>query len=233
MKRGEGLAGEGRIYSVNDALAVFASGGDVGTDGTEGVSAVLRAEGAGDFLFEFDHAHIALCLVVVERDSEIVHESEYLWLVSLEAVQEILGLGLLGFALGGRGWRRGRINGKALGKDVFVARLEGSEGVGIQAGSWSVGVLDSVLDSLLDVEQQGLHVVSPLLSIFFMGQPEFAQVMTVAEGMVTLLVDEIGSPVVMHGCAVEMGQDVYTIHGFSTAFGVGLVVGQSGRAGHM
>ena len=98
MKRGEGLAGEGRIYSVNDALAVFASGGDVGTDGTEGVSAVLRAEGAGDFLFEFDHAHIALCLVVVERDSEIVHESEYLWLVSLESVQEVLRFGLFGFA---------------------------------------------------------------------------------------------------------------------------------------
>ena len=96
--RHEGMANKSVRDSINNALTILASGGDVGTNGTESLGTSLSAEGAGDFLFELDHAHIPLGLVVVKRDAEIVHKCEYLGFVGLEAVEEILGFGLFGFA---------------------------------------------------------------------------------------------------------------------------------------
>ncbi len=61
---------------VNDISALFAYGRDVGTDVTEGVCTILGAKSAGYLLFEFDHADIPFGLVVVEGDTEVIHEGK-------------------------------------------------------------------------------------------------------------------------------------------------------------
>jgi hypothetical protein len=59
---------KGIISSINDIKAVFAHGGDIRANGTEGISARVGAEGAGDFLFDLDHSDIAFGEVVIKRD---------------------------------------------------------------------------------------------------------------------------------------------------------------------
>ena len=39
-------------------------------------AALLCAEGTGDFLLDFNHAHIAFDLVVVKGDAEIIHKGQ-------------------------------------------------------------------------------------------------------------------------------------------------------------
>ena len=53
---------------------------------------------------------------------------------------------------------------------------------------------------------------------------------TVAEGMVTLIVGEVGTPVVMNSDALELGENIDGIHRFSSPFGMRLIVGQGGCA---
>ena len=124
----ERVATQGVRDGVNDGLAIFASSRDVRADGAEGPGSRLSAEGARDFLLEFDHAHIPFSLVVVKRHSEIVHEGERLGFIGLEAVQQVFGFGLFGSAPPRVGFQRGRIGGKPLGQDFVVTSFEIGEG---------------------------------------------------------------------------------------------------------
>ena len=85
------------------------------------LSAVERAETAGDFLLNFHHTDILLSLVVGERDGEIVEEGEDTFRVMFKPVQKILR-----FSFGdassprNRGRRQGRMFDAALSKDGVV-----------------------------------------------------------------------------------------------------------------
>ena len=129
----------------------------------------MRTKGTGDFLFELDHTHITFSLIVIERDSEVVHEGEYLRFVSMESVEEVLGFGLFGFASTRVRLSWWRIGGKALLENLIVSSFKISKRDGIEAGSLGLRILDDLGNRLLDIKQQGLHPLSPRLVILFMG----------------------------------------------------------------
>ena len=54
-----GFADKGMVNSINDVMTLFASGRDIRADRTEGISARVSAEGAGDFLFDLYHSDIS------------------------------------------------------------------------------------------------------------------------------------------------------------------------------
>lgn len=62
---------------------------------------------------------------------------------------------------------------------------------------------------------------------------QFAQVMKVAQRMATAGVCAIGGAAVMDADASEAGQNANRVRGRTTAIGVGAIVRQSRRAGHV
>ena len=67
---------ESIVDGINGIEAVFASSRDIGTDGTEDMGTLYCTEGAGDFLLDLYHAHIAFDQIVVKGDAEIVHKGQ-------------------------------------------------------------------------------------------------------------------------------------------------------------
>ena len=92
----------------------------------------MRTKGTGDFLFELDHTHITFSLIVIERDSEVLHKGEYLRFVSMESVEEVLGFGLFGFASTRVRLSWWRIGGKALLENLIVSSFKISKRDGIE-----------------------------------------------------------------------------------------------------
>ena len=68
-------AKHGQTQRLQNGLTLLAGGRDVAADATEDGGALAGAEAPRHLLFEFDHAQVALGLIVVERDVKIVHES--------------------------------------------------------------------------------------------------------------------------------------------------------------
>jgi hypothetical protein len=56
--------------------ALLMHGGEVGTDGAEGVGVVFGSEAAGDFLFDLGHAHGLLGEIVGEGNVVVSGESQ-------------------------------------------------------------------------------------------------------------------------------------------------------------
>ena len=65
------------MKSSNDVAAVFAYSRDVARNGTESLSALVGAESAGDLLLKLDLSDIAFGKIVIEKDSKVIHESQY------------------------------------------------------------------------------------------------------------------------------------------------------------
>ena len=84
----------------------------------------------------------------------------------------------------------------------------------------------------LDGAQQVGHFCSPLLVVSLVNEEQFAQMMGVAERMLAVAKLEVGGPVVMDSNPPIAGQDG-SLHADLTPFGMGMVVGQLGCAGHM
>jgi len=68
---------EGADQGVKSGEAVFASGGQVATQGAKSLSDTQGAKSAGDFLLEFDHANVAFGQIIIKGDAKIVHEGEH------------------------------------------------------------------------------------------------------------------------------------------------------------
>lgn len=84
---------------LNDILEhvalMFAGGRDIAADAGEDLGALERAKGSGYFLLDFHHAKILFGLIVGEGDLEIIEESQGGRAVKRQAIQKVLGLGLL------------------------------------------------------------------------------------------------------------------------------------------
>ena len=78
-----------------ETMALFRHSREVPTNTAEGNRTSLRAEGARDFLLDFDHAEILFGPIIRERDSEITQEEQDGVSIALKPIQEILGFGLL------------------------------------------------------------------------------------------------------------------------------------------
>src|SRR6266699_2669546 len=83
--------------------ALLAQRRQVASDTTKGCRSRFAAEGAGDLLLHFEHAHIPLRLVIVKRDDEAVQEGQHSLLVADQAVQQVAGRTLFGASSGAGG----------------------------------------------------------------------------------------------------------------------------------
>ena len=53
---------------IEDGFSLFSGSGNGSPDDTKSLRSFSRSKAAGDFLFQFNHAHISLGLVVVKRN---------------------------------------------------------------------------------------------------------------------------------------------------------------------
>ncbi len=63
---------QGIMNGLNNMSALLAHGRNIAANGTERIGSRVCAEGARNFLFEFDHAHIAFGEIVVEWNAEVM-----------------------------------------------------------------------------------------------------------------------------------------------------------------
>src|SRR6266478_6607498 len=91
-----GMPSQSVIKCRQQCDPLLAQGGKVTADATEHRHPAFGAEAPGDLLLHFDHAQIALCLVVVKRDRKIEQEAQHGPLAPREAIQQITRRALFG-----------------------------------------------------------------------------------------------------------------------------------------
>lgn len=72
--RAERSAKEERLEGSQKRGALLVEAGQIAADARERAGSAVGAECAGHFLLDLEHAQVALRLVVVERDGEVVEE---------------------------------------------------------------------------------------------------------------------------------------------------------------
>lgn len=82
-------------------------------------------------------------------------------------------------------------------------------------------------------EQEGAHFLGPGFVVFLVEEFEFAQVVLVAQGVETLVVGEVGFPMVVDEPVGAARQDAEVVHGLGAALGRDAVKGDRGVAHHM
>ena len=77
-------------------MPLLAGGRDIAAEVAEGLSAVIGAESAGDFLFDLNHSDVSFCQIIVKGNAEVVHEGQSTKLVCGKSVQQIFWWRLFG-----------------------------------------------------------------------------------------------------------------------------------------
>ena len=90
------MAQEGMLKCREQFDPLLAQSRKITADAAEYCHPLFGAETAGDLLLDFDHAKIALRLVVVKRDRKIMQEPEHGPLAPREAIQQIARWALFG-----------------------------------------------------------------------------------------------------------------------------------------
>src|SRR5260370_15110832 len=122
------------------------------------------AKGARDLLLHFRPAKIPLGLIVGKRNPQVVEQRQHLLGTQKQRIQQILGLALLAPAFarscGRSGWWR--LSGIASSQNLEIA----SDPVVALDGGNSAQVEETpLLRGLMQIEQDDLHLVGPLLLV--------------------------------------------------------------------
>src|SRR5262249_14190885 len=132
-------------------------------DARERLGARIRTEGAGNFLWDLEHAQVLLGLVVVEGDGAVVEEGEHRRLVHPEALEQVAWGGLLGATLLLPRWSlRRRIGRQPPGQHLLIAR---DEGVACGPVQPLLALGASALHRCFPRQQQGLELLGPGLLV--------------------------------------------------------------------
>lgn len=222
------LSGEARLRRValesqgervEEIVALFVQGREIGTDGAEGFETCRSTEAAGDFLFDFGHAHRLLRNVIGKGDTVIGHETQDIIGMLAQPVDEVERLALFGStALAGR--RRAR-----------VVRFPAGEHSGV-GGSV---VRDALFrqrpagrsNFVAGLDQQVDHAPGPGLAQLLEDVGQLAQVVGVAQAVRATQI-AVRLPAVVDQRAGEHGQDTEGIEGFFTPVRVAAEPGQRG-----
>lgn len=180
------MTSKGVVECREEINALFSESGEVAANTTEHGDPLLRSEAPRDFLLDFDHAQIALGLIVVKGDRKIEEKPQYSPLAHREAIQQITRWVLFGspwFSLPLfrflRWWGRG-ISQIAFSQECIIATKEARKQQGIQFVQ-TQGL--SLLLLSFHGQQQVFHLVRPRLLEFFFDESEFSQMMDVAPGL--------------------------------------------------
>src|SRR5579875_754465 len=103
-------------------MPLLLHGRKIAADLTKSGSASRAAKGASNLLLHFDHAQIAFCQIVGERNAQVIERRQYLFGTAKQGIEQILGPALLAPPpprSGGGGW--GRLSGIASRQDFEIA----------------------------------------------------------------------------------------------------------------
>ena len=222
------MAIESEAEVFENGEAVFAESGDVAADAGVATSAFERAKAAGDLDPDFHHAEGPFGFIVGEGQVRLPQEGEDAILVTIQAIQQVLCLGLF---------------------EAFPGSLLGRDGVGPAACPQDIPVLPLPAAKLLfrrgrisgfegpdpfeHFQEQIMKVFSPRLLMLFEEEDQFAQQVAFAEGVQTVVESQIAGEKVMHQPTGELGNDPNGLDGFLAAVEMDGKERQQGRAKDM
>src|SRR5579875_1477571 len=220
---------EGGLQSRQERKPLFAQGRQIAANATKGLGSGQRAEAAGDLLLHFDHAQVALGLIVVKLDTQIFQKAEDGFLMFAQAIQQVAGRTLFDAPTasrwGGRSW--GKLIGflKHAQKGAFpiphFQRIEST-----------LALCSCLLGGLFHRQQQLFELDRPGGSVLLGLKDQLAQHMYQTERMFTVI-QEVRRPAIVDANALEEGQDANGVQGLLSAAGMHLIMRQAGRTGHM
>jgi hypothetical protein len=223
------MTAQSGLQRAEQIQALLAQRRQVAADATKGRRSRFAAERARDLLLDFDHANIALRLVIVKRHNEAVQEGQYRLLVADQAVKQVARRTLFGPSFfAGRS-----LSGGSRGISVFDQRQELCLPVfHLQRMQHGATLLPCLVSRLFHREQQGFQFCRPLQALFFCQERQLAHQMHETEGMRTGI-QEVRAPAIMDAGPPKPGQNADGIQGVFASLGVNRVVGELGRTGHM
>src|SRR5258708_4207866 len=117
----EWAAGDDGFEGGQQRYALLAKGGKIPAEAGERICAPVRAEAAGHLLLHLEHANVALGLVVVKGDGEVVGERQHLLLAEPQAFEQVARWRLLDPSTLARAAFRRRIGGMPGGEQLAIA----------------------------------------------------------------------------------------------------------------
>jgi len=162
--------GEDGLQRSEQQVALLAKGCQIAAQARECGSTGIAAEAAGHFLLHLAGPQVALGLVVVERDRQVVEEGEHLLLAQPPTFEEIARRRLLDPSPLPRAALRWRIGGMAGGEQGLVTGDQRRAGGGREVAKAGSACL---LDARLHLQQQRLELLGPGLCYFRPSSPGF------------------------------------------------------------
>ncbi len=199
-------------------MTLFLHGRKIAADATKGRRPSSAAKGTGNLLLHFCHAKISLSLVIGKRDPKVVKQGQHLISPMQEGIEEILRRALLApsSAPGSRFVGGRRLGGIPGSQDLKIA----SHPFIAFKGRHPTHLAFSPLGHrLMQVEQEGLHVGSPLLLPLVFYGSTIAQKMSPADAVSTG-VGIIARPAVVYPSARKARPDPDLLHRFSSPRGM-------------
>ncbi len=189
-------------------VALVGHGLEIAGDSAVGLGVAEGSEAAGDLLLDLGHADIALGAGVGERG--IAGEAQHLGVVLGQRLVEVLGIGLgdapaLSVETGGGLFPCG------LGEDGPGARARGREGCLVE--SLGIKFTDPAAGSAQEVAQ----ALVPDVAVGVLDEPEVAQQVGTAQGVLTVISGEGAGPSVVDQNATRAGDDSEVVDGGATA----------------
>ena len=201
---------------------MFAHRRNIRANPTEGRGSGHRPETTGNLLLDFHHAQIAFGQVVIERDAEVRHKAQDFRLALLQAQEQVACFALFAAAaLPGHGLG-GRVVPQACFQQGLIAGEVGFVRGGVQAFRPS---RPRLFDRAFDLAQEGLEFLRPGLVALLDQRGQFAQMMGIAQGVLTVRLP-IRDPGIVDGDPVKLGQNANRGGRCGAAFGVRGIVRQ-------
>ncbi len=191
------------LQSGQERKPLFAQGRQIAANAAKGLCARQTAETARDLLLHFDHAQIALGLIVVKIHAQVFQEAEDRLLVSAQAIEQVACRTLFDAPFAARG---SRCSGREVIGFIQQAQKREFPIQHFQRIKPALALFACVLGGFLHREQQVFELGSPNSSLLLGLKDQLAQHMDQTERMLTVI-QEVRCPAIMDADAFEEGQD--------------------------
>src|SRR5579875_3540101 len=224
-RRKKRMTRQGGLQSRQERKPLFAQGRQIAANAAKGLGSDQRAEAAGDLLLHFDHAQVALGLIVVKIDTQIFQEAEDGFLMFAQAVQQVAGRTLFDAPFRSR---RGRRSWGELIGCIEHAQKGAFPIHHFQRVESTLALCSCLVRRFFHRQQQVFEVSGPGSPVLLSLKDQFTQHMHQTERMLTAI-QEVGGHAVVDTDACEVGQDANAVQGLLPSAGIDLIMRQPCR----
>src|SRR6266851_388322 len=217
--------------SREHGMALFLHRRQITADAAKSGNPSRTAKSASNLLLHFGPAQVPLGLVVGKRNPQVVEQRQHLLGTQEQRIQQILGLALLALACAcscgrGRWWRLSSITSRQ--------NLEGASDpvVALDGGNSAQVEQTPLVARLMQIEQEILHLGSPLLLLLLGDARTIAQEVCSTDAMSTVI-GIIADKAVMHASPPKARPDADLVHGLSASRPMPRQMRQEASAVHM